>query len=382
MAITGDLTKELGDIAFQFKAALSGVTEAPKRWQTCTSKSVGAFGFAAAHEYVLANFDEEAKYQADQMVEDLRASFEELVSETDWMDSQTQAKAIEKADQMLQLIGYPDWLLDPVQVDAYYETAPEDIFEDEHFINTMGTKRWNAIQDLITLRSEPKRDVWLMHPAIVNAWYSPNHNTITFPAGILQPPFFKGGWPRYLNYGAMGMVIGHEITHGFDDQGRQYDGTGSLSPWWSDETIQAFSGKAQCFIDQYSNYSVPELFPILGEEDSHLNGKNTQGENIADNGGIHESFRAYLASIEVEGPEPALPGLQQFSPEQMFFISNAQVWCELQTPESLLGQVLGDPHSPGKFRVIGPLGNSEDFQNTFNCPAESPMNRVDKCKLW
>merc|ERR1712083_1234361 len=181
--------------------------------------------------------------------------------------------------------------------------------------------------------------------------------TITFPAGILQAPFFKGGWPRYLNYGAMGMVIGHEITHGFDDQGRQYDGTGSLAPWWSEETIAAFGGKAQCFIDQYSNYTVPELIPILGEEDAHLNGENTQGENIA--------------------------GLTQFTPEQMFFISNAQVWCEISTPEALLGQVLGDPHSPGRFRVIGPVGNSEDFQTAYGCPADSAMNRGDdKCLLW
>jgi len=297
------------------------------------------------------------------------------------MDSVTQTKAIEKADQMLQLIGYPDWLVDPVEVDSYYETAPVTN-EQDHFGNMVGTGHWSALQDLITLREEPHRDIWLMHPAIVNAWYSPNHNTITFPAGILQPPFFKGGWPRYLNYGAMGMVIGHEITHGFDDQGRQYDGTGSLAPWWSEETIQAFSGKAQCFIDQYSNYTVPELIPILGEENAHLNGKNTQGENIADNGGIHESFRAYLRSLDTLGPEPALPGLTQYSSEQMLFISYAQVWCEIQTPQSLLGQVLNDPHSPGKFRVVGPLGNSEDFLTTFNCPEDSPMNRVDKCRLW
>jgi len=382
MQLDGELTQELRDVAFNFRSAMTGVTVAPPRWQTCTSKAVGAFGFAAAHEYVKANFAEEAKEQADEMVEDLRSAFKELVSETDWMDSDTQIKAMEKADQMLQLIGYPDWLMDPAEVDSYYQTAPVAI-QDDHLGNVVGSSHWAALQDLSTLRSEPQRDVWLMHPAIVNAWYSPNHNTITFPAGILQPPFFKGGYPRYLNYGAMGMVIGHEITHGFDDQGRQYDGTGSLAPWWSEETILAFSGKAQCFIDQYSNYSVPELFPILGEEDSHLNGKNTQGENIADNGGIHESFRAYKHSVEAQGPELPLPGLTQFTSEQMFFISNAQVWCELQTPQSLLGQVLNDPHSPGKFRVIGPVGNSEDFQTAFNCPVDSPMNRGDeKCKLW
>merc|ERR1712013_477893 len=297
MGLAGDLTQELRDIAFNYRAVLTGVSTPSPRWSTCLSKAVGAWGFAAAHEYVLANFDESAKGQADSMVEDLRAAFKELVEETDWMDNETQDKAKVKA-------------------------------------------------------------------------------------GILQPPFFKGGWPRYLNYGAIGMVIGHEITHGFDDQGRQYDGTGSASPWWSQETIEAFAVQAQCFIDQYGNYTVPELVDILGEEDAHLNGKNTQGENIADNGGIHESFRAYMRSVENLGQEPKLPGLAEFTNEQMFFVSYAQVWCEIQTPEHLLGQILGDPHSPGKFRVIGPLGNSEDFQREFSCPADAPMNRVDKCKLW
>jgi len=379
--LAGDLTEEMRDLAFQYQAALTGVSSAPPRWQTCLSKSVGAWGFAAAHEYVLTNFDESAKAQADAMVEGLRAAFKELVEETDWMDGETQVSAKEKADQMLQLIGYPDWLLDPAAVDALYAAA-EPANPADHMGNVISMLGWSSRSDLVTLRESPHRDVWLMHPAIVNAWYSPNHNTITFPAGILQPPFFKGGWPRYLNYGAIGMVIGHEITHGFDDQGRQYDGSGSVAPWWSDSTIQAFSKQAQCFIDQYSNYSLPELFPILGEEDSHLNGRNTQGENIADNGGIHETFRAYSRSVEAEGEEPALPGLTQFSPQQMLFISYAQVWCEIQTPESLLGQVLGDVHSPGKFRVIGPLGNSEDFQREFSCPADSPMNREEKCKLW
>ena len=192
------------------------------RWSTCTAKAVSAFGFAAAHEYVKANFDETAKADADNMVENLRASFKELVTETDWMDSETQGKAVTKADQMLQLIGYPDWLVDVAAVDAYYSTAPVTS-EQDHLGNVLATTHWAAIQDLVTLRAEPERDIWLMHPAIVNAWYSPNHNTISksintsstitltpfppaFPAGILQAPFFKGGWPRYLNYGAMGMV--------------------------------------------------------------------------------------------------------------------------------------------------------------------------------
>jgi len=378
--VASELNQAMRDAAFRYSSVMTGVTTAPERWQTCTAKATGAWGFAAAHEYIMRYFDSAAKAETEMMVEDLRSAFKELVSETEWMDAETQQAAMMKADQMLQLMAYPDWLTHEQDLDQYYEGS-YPAYPDAHFNNTAAQWFWSIGKDLSDLRKEPERDVWLMHPAIVNAWYSPNHNTITFPAGILQPPFFKAGVPKYLNYGAMGMVIGHEITHGFDDHGRQYDGTGNLSPWWSEETLEGFVDRARCFIEQYGNYTIPEIEEILGE-DAHLNGKMTQGENIADNGGIHESFRAYLKSLEDGEPEPALPGLEQFTPKQMFFVSNAQVWCELQTQESLLGQVLGDPHSPGKFRVLGPLGNSQDFQREFSCPDNSAMVRPQKCKLW
>jgi len=375
------LTAEMRDIAFQFSSVMTGVETAPPRWSTCVSASVGKFGFAAAHEYIKDHLTSESKLLADSMVNDLRAAFKELVGETDWMDADTQVSAREKADLLLQLIGYPDWLPDGGELDKYYDGV--DAPDGTYMSSIVSMTSWESLQELKSLRDAPERDIWLMHPAIVNAWYSPNHNSITFPAGILQPPFFAGAYPRYLNYGAMGVVIGHEITHGFDDQGRQYDGHGNAKPWWSPETIAKFTVQAQCFIDQYSNYTVPELIDILGEEDAHLNGKNTQGENIADNGGVHESFRAYMNSVELLGPEPALPGLTQFTPEQMFFVAFSQVWCEIATPESLLNQVLGDPHSPGKFRVWGPLSNSPDFVREWNCPADSNMNRGDdQCALW
>jgi len=380
MKIASETNQAMRDAAFKYNSVMTGVTSAPERWQTCTAKATGLWGFAAAHEYIMRYFDSSAKAETEAMVEDLRSAFKELVGETDWMDSETQKQAMNKADQMLQLMAYPDWLTHEEDLDNYYEGSLA-AYPEAHFNNTISQWNWSTGKELSDLRKEPERDVWLMHPAIVNAWYSPNHNTITFPAGILQPPFFRAGVPRYLNYGAMGMVIGHEITHGFDDHGRQYDGTGNLSPWWSEQTLQGFVERATCFIEQYGNFTVPELQDILGD-DAHLNGKNTQGENIADNGGIHESFRAYMKSLENVTPEPALPGLEQFTSEQMFFVSNAQVWCELQTPESLLGQVLGDPHSPGKFRVLGPLSNSQDFQREFNCPDNSGMVSQNKCKLW
>lgn len=384
MSFAAEGPQELLDIVFRFTGTLQGTTQAPPRWNTCVAKASSdytGFGMAVGHEYIREKFDETAKEEVNGLVNNLRNSFKELVGESLWMDSETQVKAKDKADAMLQLLGYPDWLPDKAELDKYFEGVipPTEV---THLINVMDMKSWVSHGELSSLRKDPERNVWLTQPAIVNAFYSPNHNSITFPAGILQPPFFGNGYPRYLNYGAIGVVIGHEITHGFDDQGRQYDGSGNALPWWSEETIEAFTKQAQCFVDQYGNYSVPELIPILGEADAHLNGKATQGENIADNGGVHESFRAYMLSVENEGQEPRLPGLTQYTPNQMFFISYAQVWCEKATVNGLLSQVLTDPHSPGKFRVFGPLSNSEDFVREFNCPAGSPMNRQDKCLLW
>jgi len=291
-------------------------------------------------------------------------------------------KQQEKADAIVTLLGYPDWLVDPAEVDDYFKgIRPTEA--TTHFENMLGVKYWASGKELHSLRETPERTIWLTQPAIVNAFYSPNHNSITFPAGILQSPFFAfgEGYPRYLNYGAIGVVIGHELTHGFDDQGRQYDGNGNALPWWSPDTVEAFTVQAQCFIDQYNNYTVDEIVDIVGADNAHVNGKNTQGENIADNGGVRESFRAYMKSIEVQGTEQRLPGLTQYTPEQMFFVSFAQVWCERITDQGLASQILTDPHSPGKFRVFGPLSNSEDFVREWNCPA-GPMNRPEKCLLW
>lgn len=375
--------KELGDIQFKFASTLYGTTQAPPRWSVCVSNSASdynGFGFAVAHEYIKENFNEQAKQEADEMVTNLRTAFKELVGESLWMDLETQGKAKEKVDLMLQLLGYPEWVASEQGIDEFYNGVRKPQV-DSHTANVVGVKTFVSSKELESLRMTPDREFWFMNPATVNAWYSPNHNSITFPAAILHPPFFRQGNPRYLNYGAIGVVIGHEITHGFDDQGRQYDGNGNAEPWWSESTIDAFTKQAQCFIDMYSNYTVPELEPILGE-DAHLNGVLTQGENIADNGGLHESYRAYRNSVDQLGVEPRLPGLTQYTPDQLFFVGYAQVWCQSITPGALLNQVLGDPHSPARYRVLGPLSNSPDFIDQFQCKAGTPMNRPEKCVLW
>merc|ERR1719189_2162195 len=304
--------------------------------------------------------------------------------ESRWMNRATQLLAHVKADAIVKEVGYPEWLPDDDALDKYFENVvPPN--KDSHLLNVAKMTEWRVQWYLNKLDKATDRLEWTTNPAIVNAWYSPDRNTITFPAGILQGSFFNKDHPKYLNYGSIGVVIGHEITHGFDDQGRQFDKDGNANMWWDDETIKKFEEHAKCFIDMYENYDTPELVPPMKPEEAHLNGINTQGENIADNGGLREGFRAYkkFLSREMDGEtEQALPGLQKYTSDQMFFISFAQTWCEKITRESMLNQVLNNPHSPAKYRIIGPLSNSEDFVNAFECPTDSNMNRKDKCLLW
>jgi len=376
--------QELQDIKFAFDSVLSGQASATPRWSTCVaevaSESSG-FAYAVGQVYINEYFDDATKAKANLLVNDIRSAFVDLLDESVWMDTETQVLAKEKAELIVQLVGYPDWLPDNVELDNFYSAYPTISSGDDHMASVLKTRKASQGVFTETLRKTPDRSEWITQPAIVNAFYSPNHNSISFPAGILQPPFFGSGYPRYLNYGAIGVVMGHEITHGFDDQGRQYDGYGSITQWWTTETIDAFVTQAQCYIDQYNNYTIPELEDALGE-DAHVNGQNTQGENIADNGGLHEAFRAYTKSVEALGPEGPLPGLEQFTAEQMFFIAYAQTWCEKRTESSQINQILTDPHSPGKYRVWGPLSNSPDFVAAYNCPVGSNMNRDDKCVLW
>lgn len=234
--------------------------------------------------------------------------------------------------------------------------------------------------------------------------YTINRILAEFPAGILQGEFFTNDRPKYLNYGGIGYVMGHEMTHGFDDQGRQFDKEGNLVEWWQPETKKKYLERAQCIIDQYSNYTVKEVglkvcqssfyyrtwfinvtLIVLQKKNyllTQINGINTQGENIADNGGIKEAYLAYNDWEQSNGQQEArLPGLQ-YSPQQMFWIGAANVWCNKYRPEALKARVITDPHSPGEFRVIGPMSNMPEFAKDFNCPLGSPMNPAKKCTVW
>lgn len=281
----------------------------------------------------------------------------------DWMDNTTRQRALDKMNLMDNLIGYPS---NP----RNYSDLP--ISTNEFFINTLRS-RVNSFQlELKQLEQPADRQKWLMTADTINAYYDPTRNEMVFPAGIMQTPFFNISWPWETNFGGLGMVMGHENTHGFDNQGRDYDGTGLLIDWWTEESAQQFDERVDCVINQYSQY---EVLPGV-----YINGNLTQGENIADMGGIKNAYYAYLANFGDQANQPSIvPGLSKI---QLFFVAFAQGWCQVATPQYLEIQVKTDPHSPAEYRVIGPLQDLPEFSQVFNCPTDSYMNPTNRCQVW
>ena len=237
----------------------------------------------------------------------------------------------------------------------------------------MAAARFETNRQLDKVGKPLDRSDWLMTPPTVNAYYKPSLNGVVFPAGILQPPFFNRAAPETVNYGAIGMVVGHELTHGFDDKGRKYDAKGNLADWWTPEVGREFDRRAECVVRQFSAYeSVPGV---------HLNGKLTLGENIADLGGLKLAHAAMLAALEGKPPPPAVEG---FDASQQFFVGFAQSWCAKYREENLRLRAVTDPHSPAKQRVNGPLSNLPEFTKAFNCAEGTPMVRPaqDRCEVW
>ncbi|XP_066978196.1 neprilysin-like [Macrobrachium rosenbergii] len=378
-ALGDETNKEMRDASFHYQMITTGVTAQKSRSETCASSANDYMGMALGTKYVETYFSQQAKDEANEMVEDLRASFKDLLAINEWMDEETKPRAIEKADAISKFIAYPDWYTNATALESYY-SGLGNITETSHFMNIYVLRNWMSIDELNDFGLPTKRDRWDLAPTVVNAYYMPEFNSITFPAGILQPPFYRANSLQALNYGGIGQVIGHEITHGFDDEGRQYDKDGNTIPWWSNATSEAFKAKAQCIINQYGNISVPDVADLL--PNATLNGVNTQGENIADNGGLREAFLAYQKYVERVGEEPRLPGIDHFTPLQLFFLSNANIWCNTITKEGLLNQILTDPHSPARYRVLVPMSNMEQFSTVWNCSSTAPMNPPDKCVVW
>ncbi|XP_024936954.1 neprilysin-4 isoform X2 [Cephus cinctus] len=362
------------DLGFQFSQKVFGLKEKTPRWKGCTGNVNSNFGMALSYIYVQRHFNEHAREKALEMLLDVRAAFNEMVSELDWMDVGTRARAHRKLHAMRPFVGFPDWITDPKKLDKYYEGA--EVVEGRLFETFLRLTNVGAKKSLNSLREKPDKDRWISTGTTVNAFYSAILNSVTFPAGILHPPFYGNGLES-INYGAMGAIMGHELTHGFDDQGRRYDENGNLRQWWSDKTLEHYHEKVECIIKQYSNYHLPELGINFT-----VNGINTQGENIADNGGIREAYRAYQRLKARIPNQQALPGLAEYSRDQLFFLGFAQVWCGNYTNGALKSKLIEGVHAPNHFRVIGTLSNNRDFARAWKCRTGSPMNPPHKCILW
>ncbi|XP_039448992.1 neprilysin-1 isoform X2 [Culex pipiens pallens] len=353
----------------EFRKILLGIQSERHRWSQCVEWTNKKIGMAVGALFIRDNFNQESKETALEMIHTIRAAFNELLADIHWMDDETRAVAKEKADAMNERIGYPEILTNAGELEKEYINLT--VSKDHFMNNILNILRWDAERNLQLLRKPVDKNKWATEPAVVNAFYNPNKNDI---AGILQPLFYSQHFPKSLNYGGIGVVIGHEITHGFDDKGRQFDKDGNMMQWWNNATIKAFRERAQCIIDQYSRYKINEV-------NMYMNGRMTQGENIADNGGLKQSFRAYRKWVKLHGPEQELPGMNM-THDQLFFLNYAQIWCGSMRPEDALTKIRSSVHSPGIIRVIGPLSNSKDFAEAYDCPLGSPMNPLNKCSVW
>ncbi|ESO95681.1 hypothetical protein LOTGIDRAFT_214791 [Lottia gigantea] len=367
------LSEEFRILKHDYNKVMSGAKHDSARWGTCLDHTLHMFPVSGGRMFVDKYFDEEAKKEAKVLITNIRQSFSEIINETTWMDQETKDKAEEKVVSALrERIAYPEWIKDNDELDKFL--AEVNVSDSHLFRNVLDKTKHNVATNLKKIKESVDKTKWYQSAAIVNAFYDPSTNSITFPAGILQPPFYNEHYPRSLIYGGIGLVIGHEITHGFDDQGsRQYDKDGNLKSWWTNSSSDNFNDLAQCIIDQYSKFTIGN---------DHIKGKNTQGENIADNGGIHVAFRAYHKWLENHSEDfKQLPGVE-LKHDQLFFLNFAQGWCGLRTPAAQHNQILSDPHSPGRFRIIGTLSNSEEFSKAYQCKPGSRMNPEHKCRVW
>ena len=335
-----------------YSRTMSGVQEQQPRWKRAVNVVGGVLGEAVGQMYVEKYFPAEAKARMTELVGNLQKALGERIAGLDWMSDATKAKAQEKLSTFTVKIGYPDKWKD-------YSTL--DIKNDSYYENMKRAAQW-AYADMVSRYGKPvDRTEWLMTPQTVNAYYNPTTNEICFPAGILQYPFFDMEADDAFNYGAIGVVIGHEMTHGFDDQGRQYDKDGNLKDWWAEEDAEKFKERAQVIIDFYDNI---EVLPGV-----HANGSLTQGENIADHGGLKIAYQAFKNATK-DNPLPVKDG---YTPEQRFYIAYATVWGQNIRDEEIQRLTKIDPHALGKWRVNGTMPQLDTWYEAFNITENDPM---------
>jgi putative endopeptidase len=363
------LPKRFDEESFDFYGRkLNGQPEQRARWKRCSSAVDGALGEALGQVYVNQYFPGDSKAKTLEMVHDIEAAMDKDIDTLDWMGAPTKLRAKEKLHAVADKIGYPDHWRDYTKLsisptDALGNADRSTAFENDRELDKIG-KPVDKLE-------------WGMTPPTVNAYYDPSMNNINFPAGILQPAFYDPKADIAVNYGHIGAVIGHELTHGFDDEGKKFDAQGNLSDWWTAADTKNFEAKTGCLVNEYGSFTAVED----PKEPVKVNGKLTLGENTADNGGLVLAYMAYLARAKRDGVD-ITKQIGGFSGPQRFYISFAQNWCENSRPEQVRNQVLTDPHSPDHFRANGAIVNQPGFANAFGCKKGSPMVPDQSCRVW
>lgn len=359
--LSNDFVRE--NFAFYGKT-LSGTKEMKPLWKRALQKVNGNIGQLLGKAFVERHFTEDSKEDVAKMVENLRDAFRDRIKQLDWMSEETKVKALEKLEAFDKKIGYPKKWKDYSNLKISANQAVENI---------MNSRKFNFQEMLNKLGNPVDKDEWFMNPQTVNAYYSSSKNEIVFPAGILQPPFYSVDADDALNYGGIGAVIGHEFTHGFDDQGSKYDAKGNLENWWTDEDRERFDQRAQMVVNQFNSFTPIDSLTV--------NGQLTLGENIADLGGITLAYYALEKELSKKEKPELIDG---FTYQQRFFLGWAQVWHMNMTNEELRKRIATDPHSPGEYRVNGPLANMDEFANAFHCDSSSKMvnSAAKKAVIW
>uniref|UniRef100_A0A4W5P7H5 Membrane metalloendopeptidase like 1 n=1 Tax=Hucho hucho TaxID=62062 RepID=A0A4W5P7H5_9TELE len=375
MERVSSLSRRFKDARAHYRKALYGTTVEEARWRDCVRYVQGSMENAVGALYVRETFAGESKRMVSDLISKIQEAYVETLEELNWMDDQSKEKAREKAMAIKEHIGYPDHILEESNLKLDQEYAHLNFSEENYFENILENLQAEAHKTLKKLREPVDPDIWIIGAAVVNAFYSPNRNQIVFPAGILQPPFFSKQQLQALNFGGIGMVIGHEITHGFDDNGRNFDKDGNMLNWWSSYSAEHFKDQSQCMVQQYGNFN----WKLAGGQ--NVSGISTLGENIADNGGVRQAYKAYMKWVEREGEELRLPGLDM-DHKQLFFLNFAQVWCGAYRPEYASQCIKTDSHSPLEYRVLGSLQNFGAFSDAFQCKPGTPMNPEMKCRVW
>lgn len=357
------LTKAFADEAFNFRGrVLQGTKEQEERWKRCVSATDNTVGEALGAEFIKLRYTPEAESRMDAMITNLFTAMKSHIQGLQWMSPETKTKAIAKLDAYKRKIGYN-------KNPRGYKGLK--IVRTEYALNRLRSSEFNVNRNLQDLGKPADKTRWNWTPPTVNASYNSVNNDVTFPAGILQPPFFNFKADDAINYGGIGAVIGHEVSHGFDDSGSKFGPDGNLKSWWTPEDRAKFEERADCVVNQFNGYEVQ---PGL-----HINGRLTLGENIGDLGGLNIAYTALLDSMKGK-PRPA--NIDGFTPEQRFFLGWAQVWAAKSTAEAERAQVLGDPHSAAKWRVNGPISNMPEFAQAFGCKQGDKMVREKFCQIW